>query len=176
MNFTKPDRILQVSNPPKDHSKRRVNNANVVLRPECKVHSRSNWLLERQLPISSKLAMCKIAGHLIGSQTANCRASLEEIKRVATPIVTQSLEPCSAKERFESVRFILLNSRSGEIRCKVKGAPLQMRTNAASETCPNANVGKVRKADHSYWSHESQVWDQATELNYVPIHKERDRF
>jgi hypothetical protein len=38
------------------------------------------------------------------------------------------------------------------------------------------NGSKVRKADLSYWSHESPVWDQATELNYVPIHKKRDRF
>jgi len=41
----------------------------------------------------------------------------------------------------------ILNGCSGETHGTAKSAPLQLRTNAASATYPNINVGKVRDAD-----------------------------
>ena len=52
----------------------------------------------------------------------------------------------------------------------------QAITNPEMAMAAAAQVRFVRTADLSHWFHESPVWDQATELNYVPIHKKRDRF
>jgi hypothetical protein len=40
-----------------------------------------------------------------------------------------------------------LNGRFGEKRCAAEISALHLQANAASATCPNTNVGKVRNPD-----------------------------
>jgi hypothetical protein len=51
---------------------------------------------------------------------------------------------CSERTVWNWCLMAALNGRFGEIRFTAKSATLRLRTNAASATCPNTNVGKVR--------------------------------
>jgi hypothetical protein len=47
---------------------------------------------------------------------------------------------------------------SREIHSVAKNVPQQLQANAASATCSNTNVGKVRTADLKVGNDERQVW------------------